>query len=89
MAGKRVKFSFKDMEGNFRTVHLAGDFTDWGHNAIVMKKNKKSGEWIVTKSLTPGQHEYKFIADGKWVLDPKAPRRRSELGGENSIVRID
>ena len=89
MAGKRIKFTFKNLDGNYRTVYLAGDFTDWGDNAIVMRQSKKTGEWTLTKSLTPGEHQYKFIADGKWVPDPKAPKKVNELGAENSVIRVD
>ncbi len=86
MAGKRVKFMFKGGK-NYRTVYLAGDFSDWDKNAIVMKKSK-SGEWTLTKSLTPGEHEYKFIADGEWHIDPSAPRKQTSFG-ENSVIRVD
>lgn len=77
MAGKRIKFMFKG-DKEYKTVYLAGDFTDWGDNAIVMNKNKQ-GAWTYTKSLTPGEHEYKFIADGAWIPD----------GTENSVIRVD
>ncbi|MBI5701189.1 hypothetical protein HZC34_05010 [Candidatus Saganbacteria bacterium] len=74
MAGKRIKFSFKP-EKSCENVHLAGDFTDWQTNSILMKKNK-TGEWTYTKSLTYGMHEYKFIADGEWQP------------GENSVIQV-
>lgn len=86
MAGKRVRFMFKG-DKDYRTVMLAGDFTDWDKNAIVMHKNK-SGEWTYTKSLTFGEHEYKFIADGEWIHDQKAPRKSTQFG-ENSVIRIE
>ena len=86
MAGKRIKFTFKG-EKEYRTVFLAGDFCDWDKNAIIMKKNK-SGEWTLTKSLTPGEHEYKFIADGEWHVDPKASKRVNSSGSENSVIRV-
>lgn len=87
MAGKRMKFIFKG-DKEYRTVFLAGDFTDWDKNAIVMDK-KKSGEWTYTKSLTFGEHEYKFIADGEWLPDPKGQKKRNEQGIENSVIRVE
>ncbi|OGC07728.1 hypothetical protein A2526_00220 [candidate division WOR-1 bacterium RIFOXYD2_FULL_36_8] len=88
MSGKRIKFTFKDLDGKFRKVYLAGDFTDWGENAIVMNR-KGNGEWVVTKSLTFGEHEYKFVADGKWIPDPRANKKKSALGEENSVIKVD
>ncbi len=86
MAGKRIKFIFKGQK-EYRSVSLAGDFSDWDTNAIGMKKNK-TGEWTLTRSLTPGEHEYKFLADGEWHTDPNAPKKQTSFG-ENSVIRVE
>jgi len=86
MAGKRMKFLFKPYK-DCESVHLAGDFTDWDKNPILMKKNK-TGEWTLTKSLTPGEHVYKFIADGEWHLDPNASKKNDGFGSENSVINV-
>ena len=88
MAGKRVKFCYISNDKKIQNVYLAGDFTDWDRNAILMKKNKL-GDWTVIKSLTPGEHEYKYIVDGRWSLDPKAQTRVNNFGAENSVIKIE
>lgn len=53
---------------NAKTIFLAGDFNDWSANTFAMKR--AGDEWILKVHLYPGKHLYKFIVDGKWILDP-------------------
>jgi 1,4-alpha-glucan branching enzyme len=46
-----------------RRVSLAGDFNDWDLEDMPMYK-ASDGVWYLSVSLTPGRHEYRFIADG-------------------------
>lgn len=84
---KKVKFMFK-ADQELKTVYLAGDFTDWQDHPIMMKKSK-SGAWTALAPMTTGEHEYKFIADGQWMLDPHAPHRKNNIGSDNSVIRVD
>jgi hypothetical protein len=84
---KRVKFSFLAPQGT-RDVKLCGDFTSWEQGAIVMK-SAKSGEWTAMVSVEPGEHQYKFLADGNWYADPKAGKWvNNEFGSQNSVRLI-
>jgi hypothetical protein len=31
---------------------------------------KEENEWILPVHLAPGKHLYKFVVDGKWIIDP-------------------
>ncbi|HKZ66445.1 MAG TPA: hypothetical protein VJ111_08830 [Chitinophagaceae bacterium] len=53
---------------NARKVFLAGDFNDWSPNTFLMQREDE--EWVFTAHLSPGKHLYKFVVDGKWILDP-------------------
>jgi 1,4-alpha-glucan branching enzyme len=84
MAKKKVTFSFKAPQ-NVHDVKLAGNFTNWERGAIMMTKGK-FGEWKAQTELEPGEYEYKFLADGNWLSDPKADKRKfNDLGSENSV----
>jgi 1,4-alpha-glucan branching enzyme len=48
-----------------RRVSLAGDFNNWDPEDMPMYKGS-DGVWYLSVSLTPGRHEYQFIADGVW-----------------------
>ena len=38
---------------------------------------------------SPGQHEYKFLVNNEWRLDPKCPDWiPNDIGTLNSVVRV-
>jgi len=47
-------------------VALAGDFNNW--QPARMRK-QKDGSHVSIVPLAPGTYEYKFIVDGRWVVD--------------------
>jgi hypothetical protein len=68
-------------------VFLAGDFNGWDPTATRMVKNK--GAFRKRMDLPPGEHQYKFVVDGEWQIDPSAAAQVSDgHGGMNSIVRV-
>jgi 1,4-alpha-glucan branching enzyme len=65
---RRVTFSFESDQA--REVFLSGDFNNWSPKAHLME-NKGNGIWKKTVMIPPGKHEYKFLADGQWTVDPR------------------
>jgi 1,4-alpha-glucan branching enzyme len=61
-----VKFSLTPAN-HVKKVELAGDFTEW--KPVAMKK-QKAGGFSATMPVPGGNHEYKFVVDGQWVVDP-------------------
>ena len=82
-----IKFKFKPPMA-CGEVKLAGDFTNWGNGAIVMTKSGKSGEWVASTRVTPGEHQYRFLIDGNWYTDPTTEHTVNPFGGENSVLRV-
>jgi len=71
-----------------KTVFLIGDFNDWNPNSLPMKK--ENGEWKYTVHLYPGKHVYKFIVDGKWIIDPDNKlfeENENDIG--NSVIWVE
>ena len=69
-------------------VLLAGDFTNWQDGALPMTKGDKG--FTLTKTFKPADElRYKFISDGNWTTDLKAPGFVDDgFGGKNSHVVI-
>ena len=61
-----ARFAFKPDNGA-RVVELAGSFSQW--QPIRMRK-QKNGSFVSIVPLADGTHEYKFIIDGEWTVDP-------------------
>ena len=55
-------------KNNAKSVFVAGDFNNWDPKAGKMKKTK-DGSFRVRLVLAPGRYQYKFVADGIWVVD--------------------
>ena len=70
-------------------VLLAGDFTNWQNGALPMEKGEKG--FSLTKVFDAGTTvKYKFISDGNWTTDLKAPDFVDDgFGGKNSMAELD
>ena len=77
--------------GNPRAVEVlvAGDFTNWQNGALPMTKSDKG--FTLTKTFEPGTTvKYKFISDGSWTTDLRAPDFVDDgFGGKNSMADLD
>ena len=73
--------------GQSSKTHLAGDFSNW--QPVAMRK-QKTGNFVAIVPVDVGTHEYKFLVDNQWVLDPDnnawAP---NAYGTMNSVAQVD
>jgi 1,4-alpha-glucan branching enzyme len=68
------------------TVCLAGSFNDWQPDHL---QCDAEGEWSIELSLPPGDYEYLFVVDERWLPDPAgAESRPNPFGGENSVLHV-
>ena len=69
-------------------VLLAGDFTSWQDGALPMTKGEKG--FSITRTFKMGEEaRYKFISDGNWTTDLRAPDFVDDgFGGKNSHIVV-
>jgi 1,4-alpha-glucan branching enzyme len=84
---KKAKESFIYADDSAENVMVVGDFTEWDHNPIALKK-QKDGTWKATVPLDPGEHEYRFIVDGKWQDDSQCAQRKPNGFGQQNCIRV-
>ena len=66
-------------------VCVAGDINNW--NASSFKMRREGDEWIFNAHLNKGKHLYKFVVDGKWILDPANKLwEQNEYSTGNSVL---
>jgi len=77
-------------------VEVAGSYNDWSKVAMTETTPGASGEflrtfgeWSICVKLDPGTHQYKYIVDGEWVVDPECATVDNNLGGLNNIVTVE
>lgn len=68
--GDTVLFMLKGYQTAEKVI-LSGTFNNWSWNELTL--NKVPGGWELPYVLGPGNYEYKFIVDGKWITDPENP----------------
>ncbi len=83
---KRVSFRIQADPGS--QVHVAGTFNDWNPAKDKLKYTK--GLYTGSLMLPKGRHEYKFIVDEVWCVDPQCPEwSPNGLGSLNSVVTVE
>lgn len=65
-----VRFSIKAPQA--KAVYLAGDFNLWHKDRLALRRGK-GGDWSVLLAMPPGRYRYRFVVDGKDVVDPANP----------------
>lgn len=71
-----------------KTVWLTGSFIDWKPDGYRMQRI--DGVWSMPLHLEPGKYTYKFVVDGKWILDPANELyEENQYGTDNSVIWIE
>ena len=72
-----------------RAVLLAGDFTRWLAQPILLRK-QADGVWKTTVALKPGTYHYRFFVDGEWCDDPECKVRvHNQFGTLNDVIQVE
>lgn len=80
-------FTLKGFSGA-REICLSGNFNGWSQTGYRM--NHKNGIWDFSIYLQPGKYSYKFVVDGKWIMDPANELwEDNEYGTGNSVIWIE
>jgi len=84
---KRVTFSIQAEPGS--KVAVAGSFNNWDAEANLLKDKKGTGAYAATLLLASGTHEYKFVINGTWWVDPACVEWvQNDLGTLNSLLHV-
>jgi 1,4-alpha-glucan branching enzyme len=85
VATKPVKFRITATPGC--KIFVAGTFNNWDPRQLELKE--KTGVFGATMPLPLGRHEYKFVIDGVWCVDPECTEWvPNSLGSLNSVVTV-
>ncbi len=83
---KKVNFKIKARPES--VVYLVGTFNQWDPAANPMEPDG-DGWHLASLTLSPGRHEYKFLIDGAWRLDPEcAECVPNAFGSQNHVLEI-
>lgn len=81
--GKPYVFTLKG-NTNARTVAVSGTFNGWRTDELLL--NKVAGGWELPYVLGPGNYQYKYLVDGKWISDPENPITADNQMGNSFLI---
>jgi len=83
---QKVLFRYEP-KPNETHVFLMGSFNSWNRTSLPM--TLKDGHFEREVELDAGRYEYKFVVDGKEVIDEKNPiKQPNGFGGFNSVLEV-
>jgi 1,4-alpha-glucan branching enzyme len=83
---KRVRFEIQAEKGS--DVYVAGTFNEW--NPRQHKLTCRKGVYSTSIVLARGKHEYKFVVNGVWCVDPECSEwTPNGLGSLNSVLVVN
>lgn len=83
----RVRFNLVTEPGS--QVYVAGTFNGWSTCKHPLRTIQNDGVNFLTMFLPRGRHEYKFIVNGHWLVDPQCPETTpNAYGSLNSVIQI-
>ncbi len=84
---RKVTFTLKDAPG--KKIFIAGSFNKWNPNASPLSDCDQKGVYTATLRIPRGSHEYKFVVDDIWQVDPANPEFViNGHGSLNSIIVV-
>lgn len=83
---RRVTFELRAEPGS--KVFVAGTFNGWNPDRKQM--DYQDGAYKAVLLVSKGRHEYKFIIDDIWCVDPECPDWvPNDQGSLNSVLFVD
>ena len=74
---------------NYKHVQVKGEFNQWNATTGYMNFDTTSNQWYTNVKLKPGKYQYKFVADGKELLDETNSNFITNgMGGYNHFINI-
>ena len=85
--GRTVRFELMAEPGS--QVFVVGTFNNWNPTATPLKDNPDGGHFKADLHIPAGRHEYKFVVNGVWAVDPKSVDwSRNAYGSLNSVLHV-
>ena len=83
--GEAVVFRLDGFDNAERVV-LSGSFNLWNPDELAMER--RNGGWEIAYVLGKGIFEYKFLVDGRWMVDPSNPVTNGDSEFMNSVLCV-
>jgi len=66
-------------------VYVSGSYDNWTNK---LRLNRSTEDFVAIVELPEGKHEYKFLVDNEWKIDPNEPKVESGKGSLNNYLEV-
>ncbi len=85
---KPARIAFEFVQPGASRVCVAGSFNQWKPELAPLTA-RPGGRWVGELTVPAGRHEYLFVVDGQWLVDPKADETvQNPFGGRNAVLTV-
>lgn len=88
----KITFSLKDENEKIKTIRIPGDFNNWDHNCVPMKKLKNNGFSQVINLESGKSYQFRYLVnDSRWEDEPECDNfvpNGIEPGEFNSLIQL-
>lgn len=85
---RRVRLELRAEPG--ADVFVAGTFNNWNPKKNRLERHENDGAYHVALLLPKGRHEYKFVVNDVWCVDPDCEEwAPNEMGSLNSVLNVE
>jgi 5'-AMP-activated protein kinase regulatory beta subunit len=85
LTNKKIPVVFRYLVKTNKDVQLIGTFTNWKEKVGMVKSD---GDHVAIVDLPEGEHQFKFVIDGKWEHDPNQAAIDDNYSGKNNLVVV-
>ena len=78
---------FRFYRPDVSAVHVAGSFNGWSMQRSPMQA-EGLGWWRLSLKLPPGEHQFRYVADGEWYTDHAANGIAPTRSAWNSVLVV-
>ena len=81
---------FRFYRPGVRDVRVVGCFNGWCTSPLTALRMRPAGDgwWVATATLPPGDHRFRYVADGQWYTDYAANGIEHGKLGINSLLFV-
>jgi len=72
-------------KGGGNEVYISGSYDNWQNKVRLIPSHD---DFVAIVELPEGEHEYKFLVDGVWKIDPKEATKTNEQGIANNVLQV-
>ena len=88
-SSKKKQVTFEIQIGEHCEVYVAGSFNGWDPKVHKLDSVNGDGLYRAKLPLPKGRHEYKFVVNEQWVIDPSAAETvPNGMGDYNSVMTV-